>query len=122
MRESQLRKNFEKMFLLRVCLPVVFQKFKQETVDAIEGGWATEKDFVIINKMVHKAVDEAIKEVSVALSTCSTFAEMKENIKKYNYFLWAYVESKNVKNAEELCNTVKDYYVSFEKAAKLGGE
>lgn len=122
MKESIIRINFEKLFLLKVCLPTVYQKIGKERVDAIEGGWATEKDYVFTNKMVQKAVDEAIKEVSVALSTCSTFAEMKENIKKYNYFLWAYVESKNVKNAEELCNTVKAYYLSFEKAAKLGGE
>ena len=39
MRES-VKKNSEKLFLLKVCLPAVYEEIGNDGVEAVEQGWA----------------------------------------------------------------------------------
>ena len=63
MREFN-KKNSEKLFLLKVCLPAAYEQIGNEGVEAVEKGWAKEQDFKFINDLVHKyvACDSETKE------------------------------------------------------------
>lgn len=116
MRES--RKNSEKLFLLRVCLPTVYEEIGDEGVEAVEKGWAKEQDYKFINDLVQKYLDKAIEE---AISYEGTLKEKIGLLKSFNFFLYAYVERKNPKKLEELNGFIKEYYANLETAVKLGG-
>lgn len=116
MRES--RKNSEKLFLLKVCLPTVYEEIGDDGVQAIEQGWAKEQDYKFINDLVQKYVDKATEE---AISYEGTLKEKIGLLKSFNFFLYAYVERKNPKTLEELNEFVKEYYSNVGKAVKLGG-
>lgn len=118
MRES-VRKNSEKLFLLRVCLPAVYEEIGSEGVEAIERGWAREQDLRFINDLVHKYVAKALEEV---LSFEGTMKEKMALIRTFNYFLYAYMDRKNPKTLEEVDNCIKEYYANIASAVKLGGE
>lgn len=117
MRES-VKKNSEKLFLLRVCLPAVYEQIGNEGVEAIEKGWVKEQDLRFINDLVQKYVATALEEV---ISYEGSMKEKMALIKTFNYFLYAYIESKTPKTLEELEEFVKEYYVNLENSVKLGG-
>lgn len=117
MREFN-KKNSEKLFLLKVCLPAVYEQIGNEGVEAIEQGWAKEQDFKFINDLVHKYVAKATEE---AISYEGTLKEKMELIRTFNYFLYAFVERKNPKTLEELNVVIKEYYENVEDSVKLGG-
>jgi len=116
MRES--RKNSEKLFLLKVCLPTVYEEIGDDGVQAIEQGWAKEQDYRFINDLVQKYVAKATKEI---ISYEGSMKEKIALIKTFNYFLYAYIERKSPKTLEELDEFVKEYYSNVGKAVKLGG-
>ena len=117
MRES-VKKNSEKLFLLKVCLPAVYEEIGNEGVEAIEQGWAKEQDFKFINDLVHKYVAKATEE---AISYEGTLKEKMALIRTFNFFLYAFVERKNPKTLEELEAIIKEYYVNVKDSVKLGG-
>lgn len=117
MREFN-KKNSEKLFLLRVCLPAVYEEIGNDGVEAVEQGWAKEQDYKFINGLVQKYVDKATEE---AISYEGTLKEKMALIKTFNFFLYAYIERKNPKTLEELDEFVKEYYVNLESSVKLGG-
>lgn len=117
MRES-LKKNSEKLFLLRVCLPTVYEEIGDDGVQSIEQGWAKEQDYRFINDLVHKYVAESVEEL---LSFEGSMQEKMVLIKTFNFFLYAYIERKNPKTLEELNVFIKEYYANVENSVKLGG-
>lgn len=117
MREFN-KKNSEKLFLLKVCLPAVYEEIGNDGVEAVEQGWAREQDLRLINDLVHKYVDKATEE---AISYEGSMKEKMALIKTFNFFLYAYVERKNPKTLEELNNLIKEYYANVEDSVKLGG-
>lgn len=117
MRES-VKKNSEKLFLLKVCLPAVYEEIGNDGVEAVEQGWAKEQDYRFINDLVHKYVAKATEE---AISYEGTLKEKMELIRTFNYFLYAFVERKNPKTLEELNVVIKEYYENVEDSVKLGG-
>lgn len=116
MRES--RKNSEKLFLLKVCLPTVYEEIGDDGVQAIEQGWAKEQDYRFINDLVQKYVAKATEE---AISYEGSMQEKIALLKSFNFFLYAYLENKSPKTLEELDEFVKEYYSNVGKAVKLGG-
>lgn len=116
MRES--RKNSEKLFLLKVCLPTVYEEIGDDGVQAIEQGWAKEQDYRFINDLVQKYVAKATKEI---ISYEGSMKEKIALIKTFNYFLYAYLENKSPKTLEEVEAIIKEYYNKVERAVKLGG-
>ena len=117
MREFN-KKNSEKLFLLKVCLPAAYEQIGNEGVEAVEKGWAKEQDFKFINDLVHKYVAKATEE---AISYEGTFKEKMALIRTFNFFLYAFVERKNPKTLEELEAIIKEYYVNVKDSVKLGG-
>lgn len=117
MREFN-KKNSEKLFLLKVCLPAAYEQIGNEGVEAVEKGWAKEQDFKFINDLVHKYVAKATEE---AISYEGSMQEKMELIRTFNYFLYAFVERKNPKTLEELEAIIKEYYVNVKDSVKLGG-
>ena len=95
MRES-VKKNSEKLFLLKVCLPAVYEEIGNDGVEAVEQGWAKEQDYRFINDLVHKYVAKATEE---AISYEGTLKEKMALIKTFNFFLYAYIERRT-----ECCN------------------
>lgn len=116
MRES--KKNSEKLFLLKVCLPAVYQEIGEEGIEAIEQGWAKEQDYKFINGLVQKHVAQATEE---AISYEGTLEEKIGLLRSFNYFLYAYVEDKQPKTLRKLDSFIKEYYANVWKAVKLGG-
>lgn len=116
MRES--RKNSEKLFLLKVCLPTVYEEIGDDGVQAIEQGWAKEQDYRFINDLVQKYVAKATKEV---ISYEGSMQEKIALLKSFNFFLYAYLENKSPKTLEEVEAIIKEYYNNVERAVKLGG-
>ena len=117
MRES-VKKNSEKLFLLKVCLPAVYEEIGNDGVEAVEQGWAKEQDYRFINDLVHKYVAKATEE---AISYEGTLIEKMALIKTFNFFLYAYLENKSPKTLEEVEEIIKEYYNNLERAVKLGG-
>ena len=117
MRES-VKKNSEKLFLLKVCLPAVYEEIGNDAVEAVEQGWAKEQDYRFINDLVHKYVAKATEE---AISYEGTLKEKMALIRTFNFFLYAFVERKNPKTLEELEAIIKEYYVNVKDSVKLGG-
>ncbi len=117
MRES-VKKNSEKLFLLKVCLPAVYEEIGNDGVEAVEQGWAKEQDYRFINDLVHKYVAKATEE---AISYEGTLKEKMALIKTFNFFLYAYLENKSPKTLEEVEEIIKEYYNNLERAVKLGG-
>lgn len=117
MRES-VKKNSEKLFLLKVCLPAVYEEIGNYGVEAVEQGWAKEQDYRFINDLVHKYVAKATEE---AISYEGTLKEKMALIRTFNFFLYAFVERKNPKTLEELEAIIKEYYVNVKDSVKLGG-
>ena len=117
MRES-VKKNSEKLFLLKVCLPAVYEEIGTDGVEAVEQGWAKEQDYRFINDLVHKYVAKATEE---AISYEGTLKEKMALIRTFNFFLYAFVERKNPKTLEELEAIIKEYYVNVKDSVKLGG-
>lgn len=117
MREFN-KKNSEKLFLLRVCLPTVYEEIGDEGVEAVEQGWAKEQDYRFINDLVHKYVAKATEE---AISYEGTLKEKMALIKTFNFFLYAYLENKSPKTLEEFEAIIKEYYVNVKDSVKLGG-
>lgn len=117
MKES-IRKNSEKLFLLKVCLPLVYQEIGDVGIEAVEQGWAKEQDIKFINDLVHKHVVKATEE---AISYEGNLQEKSCLLKSFNYFLYAYMESKNPKTMEEVEDSIKEYYKNVESSVKLGG-
>lgn len=117
MRES-VKKNSEKLFLLKVCLPAVYEEIGNDGVEAVEQGWAKEQDYRFINDLVHKYVAKATEE---AISYEGTLKEKMALIKTFNFFLYAFVERKNPKTLEELNVVIKEYYENVEDSVILGG-
>ncbi len=117
MRES-VKKNSEKLFLLKVCLPAVYEEIGNDGVEAVEQGWAKEQDYRFINDLVHKYVAKATEE---AISYEGTLKEKMALIRTFNFFLYAFVERKNPKTLEELEAIIKEYYVNVKDSVKLGG-
>ena len=111
MREFN-KKNSEKLFLLKVCLPAVYEQIGNEGVEAIE------QDFKFINDLVHKYVAKATEE---AISYEGTLKEKMALIRTFNFLLYAYIERKNPKTLEELNGFIKEYYANVEDSVKLGG-
>lgn len=116
MRES--RKNGEKLFLLKVCLPLVYEGIGEEGVEAVEKGWAKEQDYSFINALVHKYIATAREEV---LSYDGSMQEKTGLIRTFNFFLYAYIERKNPSTIEEVDDAIKQYYENLEESVKLGG-
>lgn len=117
MRES-VKKNSEKLFLLKICLPAVYEEIGNDGVEAVEQGWAKEQDYRFINDLVHKYVAKATEE---AISYEGTLKEKMALIRTFNFFLYAFVERKNPKTLEELEAIIKEYYVNVKDSVKLGG-
>ena len=117
MREFN-KKNSEKLFLLKVCLPAVYEQIGNEGVEAIEQGWAKEQDFKFINDLVHKYVAKATEE---AISYEGTLKEKMALIRTFNFFLYAYIERTSPKTMEELTVLIKEYYENVEDSVILGG-
>lgn len=117
MREFNKR-NSEKLFLLKVCLPAVYEQIGNEGVEAIEQGWAKEQDFKFINDLVHKYVAKATEE---AISYEGTLKEKMALIRTFNFFLYAYIERTSPKTMEELNVLIKEYYENVEDSVILGG-
>lgn len=117
MRES-VKKNSEKLFLLKVCLPAVYEEIGNDGVEEVEQGWAKEQDYRFINDLVHKYVAKATEE---AISYEGTLKEKMALIKTFNFFLYAYLENKSPKTLEEVEEIIKEYYNNLERAVKLGG-
>lgn len=117
MRES-VKKNSEKLFLLKVCLPAVYEEIGNDGVEAVEQGWAKEQDYRFINDLVHKYVAKATEE---AISYEGTLKEKMALIRTFNFFLYAFVERKNPKTLEELEAIIKEYYVNVKDSVILGG-
>lgn len=117
MRQS-VKKNSEKLFLLKVCLPAVYEEIGNDGVEAVEQGWAKEQDYRFINDLVHKYVAKATEE---AISYEGTLKEKMALIRTFNFFLYAFVERKNPKTLEELEAIIKEYYVNVKDSVKLGG-
>lgn len=112
------RKNSEKLFLLKVCLPLVYEEIGNEEMEAVEQGWAKEQDLRFINELVHKYVAKATEE---AISYEGSLQEKIGLLKSFNFFLYAYLENKSPKTLEELNDFVKEYYANVENSVKLGG-
>ena len=117
MREFN-KKNSEKLFLLKVCLPAAYEQIGNEGVAAVEKGWAKEQDFKFINDLVHKYVAKATEE---AISYEGSMQEKMELIRTFNYFLYAYIERTSPKTLEELNVVIKEYYENVEDSVILGG-
>ena len=117
MREFN-KKNSEKLFLLKVCLPAAYEQIGNEGVVAVEKGWAKEQDFKFINDLVHKYVAKATEE---AISYEGSMQEKMELIRTFNYFLYAYIERTSPKTLEELNVVIKEYYENVEDSVILGG-
>lgn len=117
MRESS-RKNSEKLFLIKVCLPLLYQEIGDVGVQAVEQGWAREQDYKLINALIHKYVEKATEE---AISYKGSMQEKISLLKSFNYFLYAYLEKKNPQTLEEVEKIIKQYYSNVERAVKLGG-
>ena len=117
MREFN-KKNSEKLFLLKVCLPAAYEQIGNEVVEAVEKGWAKEQDFKFINDLVHKYVAKATEE---AISYEGSMQEKMELIRTFNYFLYAYIERTSPKTLEELNVVIKEYYENVEDSVILGG-
>ena len=117
MREFN-KKNSEKLFLLKVCLPAANEQIGNEGVEAVEKGWAKEQDFKFINDLVHKYVAKATEE---AISYEGSMQEKMELIRTFNYFLYAYIERTSPKTLEELNVVIKEYYENVEDSVILGG-
>ena len=117
MKES-IRKNSEKLFLLKVCLPLVYQEIGDVGIEAVEQGWAKEQDLRFINDLLHKYVAKATEE---AISYEGSLQEKIALLKSFNFFLYAYMESKNPKTMEEVEEIIKEYYNNVESSVKLGG-
>lgn len=117
MREFN-KKNSEKLFLLKVCLPTVYEEIGDERVEAVEQGWAKEQDYKFINGLVQKYVVQATEKL---LYFEGSMQEKMELIRTFNYFLYAFVERKNPKTLEELEAIIKEYYVNVKDSVKLGG-
>jgi hypothetical protein len=117
MREFN-KKNSEKLFLLKVCLPTVYEEIGDDGVQAIEQGWAKEQDYRFINDLVQKYVAKATEE---AISYEGSTQEKIALLKSFNFFLYAYIERKNPKTLEELNVFIKEYYANVEDSVKLGG-
>ena len=114
MREFN-KKNSEKLFLLKVCLPAAYEQIGNE---GVEKGWAKEQDFKFINDLVHKYVAKATEE---AISYEGTFKEKMALIRTFNFFLYAYIERTSPKTLEELNVVIKEYYENVEDSVILGG-
>ena len=117
MRES-VKKNSEKLFLLKVCLPAVYEEIGNDGVEAVEQGWAKEQDYRFINDLVHKYVAKATEE---AISYEGTLKEKMALIRTFNFFLYAYIERTSQKTLEELNVVIKEYYENVEDSVILGG-
>ena len=117
MREFN-KKNSEKLFLLKVCLPAVYEQIGNEGVEAIEQGWTKEQDFKFINDLVHKYVAKATEE---AISYEGTLKEKMALIRTFNFFLYAYIERTSPKTMDELNVLIKEYYENVEDSVILGG-
>ena len=117
MREFN-KKNSEKLFLLKVCLPTVYEEIGEDGVQAIEQGWAKEQDYRFINDLVQKYVAKATEE---AISYEGSTQEKIALLKSFNFFLYAYLENKSPKTLEEVEAIIKEYYNNVERAVKLGG-
>ena len=117
MREFN-KKNSEKLFLLKVCLPAAYEQIGNEGVEAIEQGLAKEQDFKFINDLVHKYVAKATEE---AISYEGTLKEKMALIRTFNFFLYAYIERTSPKTLEELNVVIKEYYENVEDSVILGG-
>ena len=117
MREFN-KKNSEKLFLLKVCLPTVYEEIGDDGVQAIEQGWAKEQDYRFINDLVQKYVAKATEE---AISYEGSTQEKIALLKSFNFFLYAYLENKSPKTLEEVEAIIKEYYNNVERAVKLGG-
>ena len=115
MREFN-KKNSEKLFLLKVCLPAVYEQIGNEGVEAIEQGWTKEQDFKFINDLVHKYVAKATEE---AISYEGTLKEKMALIRTFNFFLYAYIERTSPKTMEELNVVIKEYYENVEDSVIL---
>ena len=115
MREFN-KKNSEKLFLLKVCLPAVYEQIGNEGVEAIEQGWTKEQDFKFINDLVHKYVAKATEE---AISYEGTLKEKMALIRTFNFFLYAYIERTSPKTMEELNVLIKEYYENVEDSVIL---
>mgnify|MGYP000003332735 CR=1 FL=1 len=117
MREFN-KKNSEKLFLLKVCLPAVYEEIGNDGVEAVEQGWAKEQDYRFINDLVQKYVAKATEE---AISYEGSMQEKIALLKSFNFFLYAYLENKSPKTLEEVEAIIKEYYNNVERAVKLGG-
>lgn len=120
MRESRVKNNFTKLLMLKVCLPTVYRKIGEKRVDAIEGCWATETDYVLVDDLVGPEIEETIVQTEYALSSCKNFEEMIKMLKSYNHFLYTYVKDNDVLNETELHEIVKTYYNNIREAVRFG--
>ncbi|MFR7544491.1 MAG: hypothetical protein ACLUWN_00885, partial [Clostridia bacterium] len=63
--EKSRKKNSEKLFLLKVCLPIAYEEIGDVIIEAVERGWAVEQDFNLINNIVGRYVKTAKDETLV---------------------------------------------------------
>ena len=45
--EKSRKKNSEKLFLLKVCLPIAYEEIGDVIIEAVERGWAVEQDLIL---------------------------------------------------------------------------
>lgn len=115
--EKSRRKNCEKLFLLKVCLPIAYEEIGDVIIEAVERGWAVEQDFNLINNIVGRYVKTAKDET---LSYKGTLEEKMNLIRQFNYFLYEYVETRTPETTEQVDKFVEEYYENFKKAVELG--
>lgn len=116
--EKSRKKNCEKLFLLKVCLPMACEEIGDVGIEAVERGWAVEEDLDFINNIVGREVKKAKDET---ISYKGTLEEKINLIRQFNYFLYSYVERRAPKTIEQLDRIVEEYYENFQKAVELGG-
>ena len=81
--EKSRRKNCEKLFLLKVCLPIAYEEIGDVVIEAVERGWAVEEDLNFINNIVGRYVNKAKEEII----SYKGEADEKINLtRQFNYF------------------------------------
>ena len=117
--EKSRRKNCEKLFFLKVCLPIAYEEIGDVVIEAVERGWAVEEDLNFINNIVGRYVNKAKEEII----SYKGEADEKINLtRQFNYFLYSYLERRDPKTIEEVDRIVEEYYEVFQEAVELGGK
>ncbi len=117
--EKSRKRNSEKLFLLKVCLPIAYEEIGDARIEAVEQGWAIERDLNFINNIVEKYVTNAMNET---ISYKGTLEEKIKLIRQFNYFLYSYLERRAPNTIEEVDGIIIEYYEAFKKAVELGGK